>query len=74
MDPQYGPPFWTPILDLQYGRTSNMDPQYGPSFWTLNSSIVQKVRQKGSNDPIAEYCIMAEVRKKFEKKFEKYLK
>jgi hypothetical protein len=28
----------------------------------------KKVRQKGSNDSIAEYCIMAEVRKKFEKK------
>jgi hypothetical protein len=32
-----------------------------------------KVRQKGSNDSIAEYCILAEVRKKFEKKV-KYLK
>jgi hypothetical protein len=27
-----------------------------------------KVRQKGSNDSVAEYCIFAEVRKKFEKK------
>jgi hypothetical protein len=27
-----------------------------------------KVRQKGSNDSIAEYCILAEVQKKFEKK------
>jgi hypothetical protein len=27
-----------------------------------------KVRQKGSNDSIAEYCIMAKVQKKFEKK------
>jgi L-fucose isomerase-like protein len=27
-----------------------------------------KVRQKGSNDSIAEYCIMANVRKKFEKR------
>jgi hypothetical protein len=30
-----------------------------------------KVRQKGSNDSIAEYCMMAEARKKFKKKFEK---
>jgi hypothetical protein len=30
-----------------------------------------KVRQKGSNDSIAEYCIMAEVRKKFEKSSKK---
>jgi hypothetical protein len=30
-----------------------------------------KVQQKGSNDSIAEYCIMAEVRKKFEKKVRK---
>jgi hypothetical protein len=30
-----------------------------------------KVRQKGSNDSIAEYCILAEVRKKFEKKVRK---
>jgi hypothetical protein len=30
----------------------------------------KKIRQKGSNDSIAEYCIIAEVRKKFEKKFE----
>jgi hypothetical protein len=27
-----------------------------------------KVRQKGSNDSIAEYCILAEVQKKFLKK------
>jgi hypothetical protein len=27
-----------------------------------------KVRQKGSNDSIAEYCILAEVQKKLEKK------
>jgi hypothetical protein len=30
-----------------------------------------KVRQKGSNHSIAEYCIMAEVRKKFKKKVQK---
>jgi hypothetical protein len=27
-----------------------------------------KIRQKGSNDSIAQYCIMAEVRKKFKTK------
>jgi hypothetical protein len=30
-----------------------------------------KVRQKGSNDSIAEYCIMAKVQKKFKKKVRK---
>jgi hypothetical protein len=33
----------------------------------LNISM-KKVWQKGSNDSIAEYCIIKEVRKKFEKK------
>jgi arginine decarboxylase-like protein len=33
-----------------------------------------KVWQKGSNDSIAEYCILAEVQKKFKKKFKKKLK
>jgi hypothetical protein len=30
MDPQYGPPIWTPILDPY----TNMNPQYGPPLWT----------------------------------------
>jgi hypothetical protein len=30
-----------------------------------------KARQKGSNDSIAEYCILAEVQKKFKKKVQK---
>jgi hypothetical protein len=37
MDPQYGPPLWTPIMDPHYGPplwTPIMDPHYGPPLWT----------------------------------------